>query len=436
VLKLTASAAPLSAAEFRSRIEQLALFESEPQVAVAVSGGPDSLALAILAQAWVLSRGGQICALSVDHGLRPESGGEIEQVRTWLAARSIRHETLVWRGDKPSTGIQEAARTARYGLLEAWCRERGWLHLLTGHHRDDQIETFLLRQDAGSGRDGLAAMPAVRELAGCRILRPLLDVPKARLIATLAAERQPFITDPSNGNLNFARSLLRQTMQGDKADAMFADIRALGRERRQRQQRGHALLACAMALHPAGFARIDPGVLLAAPSGEAERALTLLVSALGGRPYPPRRRSVVRLLETLAGAAPGGHVLGGFRFIRWRGNILALRELAAAPPAARLAPGAALLWDRRFEVSLPAATCPLDLHYLGRDGAAELHQSSPRLADARLPPLIHPVLLGFWDKSGLAAVPSLGYRRDERVALPQVALRPVNCLSHASFAVV
>jgi tRNA(Ile)-lysidine synthase len=429
------SAAPLSAAEFRSRIERLASFESNPQVAIAVSGGSDSLALAILAQQWVRSRGGQICALSVDHGLRPESGAEIEQLGAWLAARSIRHESLTWDGDKPSTGIQEAARTARYLLLEAWCRERGWLHLLTGHHREDQIETFLLRQHAGSGRDGLAAMPAVREIAGCRILRPLLDVPKARLVATLAAERQPFITDPSNRNPNFARTLLRQRMQNADPDAMFADIRSLGRERRQRQQRDYALLARAVALHPAGFAQIDPGVLLAASPGEAERALSLLVSALGGRPYPPRRRSAGRLVETLAGSVPGGHVLSGFRFVPWRGNILALRELAAASRSARLAPGKVLLWDRRFEVFLPETACALDLHYLGRDGAAELHRLSPGLA-ARLPPLTHPVLLGFWDERGLVAVPSLGYRRDERMSPPKVALRPVNCLSSASFAVV
>ncbi len=79
----------------------------------------------------------------------PPSGG-------WLAARSIRHEILVWDGEKPATRIQEAARTARYRLLGEWCRLQGCLHLLTGHHREDQVETYWLRRDARSGPDGLA----------------------------------------------------------------------------------------------------------------------------------------------------------------------------------------------------------------------------------------------------------------------------------------
>src|SRR5207248_5640066 len=89
-------------------------------LAVAVSGGADSLALAILADRWARERGGAICALTVDHRLRPESGDEIRRLRAWLSARGIRHEVLVWTGEKPRTGIQEAARLARYRLLGGW----------------------------------------------------------------------------------------------------------------------------------------------------------------------------------------------------------------------------------------------------------------------------------------------------------------------------
>jgi hypothetical protein len=181
---------------------------------------------------------------------------------------------------------------------------------------------------------------------------------------------------------------------------------------------------------------LDADVLLAAPPDLAERALSALVSTQGGGLYPPRRRSVARLLMVLAGAAPGGYVLGGCRFVVWRRRVLVLRELAAAPAVTRIAPGDVVLWDRRFEVSLAAAAQPLMLGYLGRDGVGELHRQSPGVRHDRLPALIHPVLLGVWDESGLAAVPSLGYRREERVVIPRLAFRPVNCLSHASFAVV
>src|SRR5439155_23111679 len=132
-----------------------------------------------------------------------------QSVAGWLAARGIPHEILRWEGDKPTTGIQEAAREARYRLLTEWCRRHGVLHLLTAHHRGDQVETHLIRRRANSGIDGLAAMSAVRELSGCRLLRPLLAVPKARLAALLAAEGQPFLHDPSNLDPVFERARLR-----------------------------------------------------------------------------------------------------------------------------------------------------------------------------------------------------------------------------------
>ena len=216
-----------------------------------------------------------------------------------------------------------------------------------------------MRQDARSGRDGLAGMSAIREIDGCRILRPLLDVPKARLLATLAAEGQPFICDPSNRNPIFARTRLRERTAGPDLGPALEDIRRLGHERAMREQRCNALLARAGALHPAGFAVLDPEVFLAAPPDVAEPLLSALVSALGGRLYPPRRRAVARLLLVLAAAAPGGHVLGGCRFIAWRARVLILRELAAAAAKVPVEPGTSLLWDRRFRIRLPAAAGPL-----------------------------------------------------------------------------
>jgi tRNA(Ile)-lysidine synthase len=431
-----ALAPPLGLAEFAERLERLALFETAPFVAVAVSGGPDSLALTILADRWARRRGGRICALSVDHGLRPESGAEIRQVAEWLTARSIRYEILVWDGKKPASRIQEAARTARYRLLGEWCRMQGCLHLLTGHHREDQVETYWLRREAGSGPDGLAAMSAVREIDGCRILRPLLDVAKARLVATLAAENQSFLSDPSNRNPAFARTRLRQHDTDVDVEVTLAEVRKRGGERITREQACDALLARAAALHPAGFAVLDADMLLSAPPELVERALSALVTGLGARSYAPRRRSLARLRLTLAGAAPGGSVLGGYRFVAWRGRILVLRELAAAAAPRLITPGDHFFWDGRFDISSPAEARPLTVGYLGQDGVATLHHQLKGLAQGPLPALVHPVLLGFWDEGRLAAVPTLGYRRDQGMVVPRLAFRPVNCLSHASFAVV
>jgi tRNA(Ile)-lysidine synthase len=203
------SKGPFAVEELAAVLAAIGGFESRPAVAVAVSGGPDSLALTLLADRWARRRGGVAWGLTVDHGLRPESAAEARIVAAWLAARGIPHETLVWQGAKPASGIQEAAREARYRLLSEWCRARGILHLFTAHHREDQVETYLIRRRAGSGPDGLAAMSAVRELSGCRLVRPLLAVPRGRLAALLAAEGQPFLRDPSNANPAFERARLR-----------------------------------------------------------------------------------------------------------------------------------------------------------------------------------------------------------------------------------
>jgi tRNA(Ile)-lysidine synthase len=118
-------AEPLTLDEFTAALAALARFETRPFLGVAVSGGPDSLALAILADRWARERHGEMCALTVDHRLRPESGAEARLLRSWLSARAIRHEILAWSADKPEQGIQEAAREARYALLAEWCRQHG-----------------------------------------------------------------------------------------------------------------------------------------------------------------------------------------------------------------------------------------------------------------------------------------------------------------------
>ena len=446
MLSSETSPPPLGLAEFAARLDRLAVFETKPFVAVAVSGGPDSLALAILADRWARRRGGEIRALSVDHRLRPESASELERLAGWLAARSIRHEILVWGGEKPRSRIQEIARATRYRLLAEWCRARGYLHLLIGHQRDDQIETYLLRREAGSGPAGLAAMSAIREIEGCRVLRPLLEVPKGRLLATLAAEGQPFVADPSNRNPVFARTRLRRhaaPADRDWADRDWADrdwiageVARLGRERVARERQGDALVAGAVSLHPAGFAALDRKALLAAPPDLAERALSALLFALAGARYPPRRIAVTHMLRVLGGDARGGRTLGGCRFVEWRGRILVLRELAAAAPPVAVEPGGVVLWDRRFEAASPAGGPALTLGCLGPDGVVELRRQSAASPPAALPRLIYPILPAFWDEKGLLAVPALGYRRDGGISLPRLSFRPVNSLSHASFAVV
>ncbi len=410
---------PLGDAEFAAAMAALGGFEPAPRLAVAVSGGPDSLALAILAERWARARGGGVTALVVDHGLRPDSAAEARRVGAWLAARGIAHALLEWRGPKPATGIQEAARAARYALLAEWCRAHRHLHLLTAHHRDDQAETVLIRRRAGSGPDGLAGMPAVRELAGCRLLRPLLGIARPRLAALLDALGQDFVRDPSNADPAFERARLRLA-GAPAAAAALAEARGFARARTAREAAFAAAAARQVALYPAGFA-----VVAAAAGAEL---LGRLAHTVGGAPYPPRRERVARLHESLAARPDRARTLGGCRFVPWRGRIVVVRELGLAAAPVDLAAAGAVVWDRRFAVAGPA---PFTLGYLGQSGLA-----LPAAARPALPGFVRAVLPALWDRSGLAGVPFIDYRRAGLGNLPALLFRPCMPLSHAGFTVV
>ncbi len=181
------------------------------RVLIAVSGGPDSSALAVLAARWRALResGPRLFAATVDHRLRPSSTSEAEAAGRLCAALGIAHVILPWTAEKPPTGIQEAARAARYGLLAAHARVVGAEAVALAHTRDDQAETVLFRLARGSGLSGLAAMRTVSERDGIVLVRPLLGMPKARLVASLQARGLPFATDPSNFDVRFARPRLR-----------------------------------------------------------------------------------------------------------------------------------------------------------------------------------------------------------------------------------
>jgi tRNA(Ile)-lysidine synthase len=434
------SAASLTLGELSAALAAIGGFEARPLIAVAVSGGPDSLALTILVDRWARERGGQLAALTIDHRLRPEGAEEARILGGWLAARGIAHQVLVWTDPKPTTGIQETAREARYHLLAGWCRERGCLHLLTAHHREDQAETYLIRRRAGSGVDGLAGMSAVREMAGVRLVRPLLAVPKARLAALLTAEGQPFFSDPSNRNPAFERARLRLDDSGGvdaDIDRLSAELRSQGRQRIEREWALDRLLASSVSLHTAGFAVLDTAAICRVEAELFERLLGRVAACIGGAAYPLRRERVARLRAGLLERPEHARTLGGCRFVPWRGKLLVLRELAGAAPPVRLEPGTELIWDRRFAVATPRTAMPgLVLGYLGQFGIIGNRRPLADRKESDLPRLVHPVLPALWDEAGVVAVPRLGYSRPGTASLPTLAFRPLNPLSRAGFTVV
>ena len=189
-------------------------WKTAPAIVLAVSGGPDSLALMWLAARWrrALTRGPRLIAVTVDHGLRPEAAREARDVKHLARTLDLPHRTMRWNGAKPKTGLPAAARTARYRLLVQAARANGATHILTAHTRDDQAETLLMRMLRGSGIAGLAAMARETEREGLMLARPLLDISKSQLVATLSKAKIAFADDPTNRDQSFTRPRLRALM--------------------------------------------------------------------------------------------------------------------------------------------------------------------------------------------------------------------------------
>jgi tRNA(Ile)-lysidine synthase len=189
-----------------------------PALILAVSGGPDSTALLMLMARWrsALKMGPRLLAVTVDHGLRRASAAEARAVKRLARRLGVPHRTVRWKGKKPATGLQQAARETRYRLLAAAAKSAKVGTIVTAHTLDDQAETVLLRMSRGSGLSGLCAMaresPVPANGQEVVLVRPLLDIPKARLIATLARAKIEFADDASNRDPRFTRARLREVM--------------------------------------------------------------------------------------------------------------------------------------------------------------------------------------------------------------------------------
>src|ERR1700681_760587 len=204
-------------------------WKAVPAIVLAVSGGPDSIALMWLAARWrrALARGPRLIAVTVDHGLRSEAAREARDVKRLARILDLPHRTVRWTGTKPRTGLPAAARAARYRLLAQTARAHGATHVLTAHTRDDQAETLLMRMVRGSGIAGLAAMARESEREGVVLARPFLSVSKSQLIATLKKAKIDFADDPTNRDTSFTRTRLRTLMPVLAAEG--GDVRNLAR---------------------------------------------------------------------------------------------------------------------------------------------------------------------------------------------------------------
>ena len=409
----------INATTFDALMSSLGPFEDGPHLAVAVSGGADSMALVLLADNWVRGQGGGVTALTVDHGLRRASTAEVRQLSRWLKGRAIRHQVLRWKGKKPNSGIQAAARQARYELMTDWCHRHGILHLLTAHHGDDQAETIFMRQGKNSGPDGLSGMAAGRALNGVRLLRPLLPKRRKDMEATLMARRQPWLDDPSNEEIRFARVAARRKLRGDEQEIIRLQALAQNAadQRRKNSQRRAVLAAKTVRMHPAGFCRWD------FPDG-SDDALTMALLAdillcIGGGIYRPRRDRLDRLYRNMTDRCTGsrklaqGHTLAGTRILPMVAGFLICREVGRLPPPIALNRDSYGRWDR-FDWRLKCTTKQnLTVGPLGDDGWRQVCMQT----SITLPSPVWPGLPALRRGELVIAVPHLNFASTDLVEL-------------------
>ena len=286
----------------------------QPVLVLAVSGGPDSTALMWLAARWRKRRrhGPKLIAVTVDHGLRPAARREAAAVKRLARRLGVVHRTLRWTGRKPATGLQEKARAARYQLIAAAAARAGATCVLTAHTVDDQAETILFRLARGSGLAGLAGMARVRPLVtpatSVFLVRPLLELPKARLIATLRAAGVASADDPSNRDPRFARTRLRALMPALAREGLDAPrfARLAQRARRVDAAIELAVATAAETLTAGDWAERGPIVFpaqgfAALPAEIALRLLGRAVAAVGDE-GPVELGKLEALFAALAGA--------------------------------------------------------------------------------------------------------------------------------------
>lgn len=402
------------AGKLTSAVELERLFrplEARSHVALAVSGGPDSVALLRLAAAW--NGGPKLSVLTVDHGLRPDSAAEATQVKAWAAALGLEAHVLTLTGRKPATSIQAAAREGRYRTMAEWCVNNGAQGIVTAHTLDDQAETLLMRLARGSGVDGLSAMPAETVLYGVSVFRPLLDIPRKRLEEHLDAIGQGYVRDPSNANPAFERVRFRQAQNalnalGLTARALARSAKRLGRARRALDEAAAATEAYCVCYQPEGHAVINAAAYLQAPEEMQLRILLRVLAVAGGPAQAPQLAAVERAVAWMVEAEESARTLGGCRITRRQTSFVVGREVARMwTPRVTIRPGETVLWDSRFAVHLDReAEADMELLPLwkARPGAGIKRP-------ARLPDFVFQALPALMSAGEIALVPQVSYCR-------------------------
>jgi len=384
--------------------------------AVAVSGGPDSLALAICLQRWALSqpRSIKIKAFIVDHRLRHHSDQEASITKERLAGLGLEADILVWEHSLLSSRIHLMARKARYQLLLKACQENRIGGLFFAHQSEDQAETILMRLAKGSGVDGLAGISPQHTLEGIHILRPFLTIPKERLIATCMAASVPYISDPSNSSEKYARGRLRKILPLLASEGLTIErLNDLGARALEAKEALQFIADRFLREHTSrdevGVLHIDVVAFNAMPYAIAERIIIESLAAIQPHDYAPERHSLRGLLEGLRSHdAMPARTLHGSLIRKTPRHIIVMREVSSITDLVEIQCKSEMTWDGRWRIWLDSQkrTGPFYVRPLGNPPHEVVDNLSPLLR-RRIPQGSYRATLpSIWSDNSLLFVPS------------------------------
>jgi len=339
--------------KFDERINIILQHGPASSIAVAVSGGPDSMFLCYLAQQFCIKHDITLHAITVDHKLRINSSLEAESTRDFLMGQGINDSVILsWDGEKPKSNIQAIAREKRYSLISDYCKSHGIKHLLTGHHKDDQAETVMLRIMRGSGVDGISGMDESSLRNGIMISRPMLAISRSEIIQCIGEIGWNYCNDPSNENDAFTRVKVRKFLSTPSwmflSDKLVLLANNSKRASDYLHQQTENFLKDSCTFCQFGTASLDLDAYKKQHEEIALRAMASILMRIGGNSYPPRLFQLERVYAAIHSPQWKNATLWGCFLKARQGRLIVMREESDIPALTEVKAGQKFLWDNRF----------------------------------------------------------------------------------------
>jgi tRNA(Ile)-lysidine synthase len=389
------------------------------KVAIAISGGADSMALALLANNWAKY---PIITLTVDHKLRPESTNEAEQVSRWMNQKGIEHYILNWEGDKPKSNIQANARNARYELMTEFCKINKIPNLLVAHNKQDQAETLLIRLMRGSGIEGLCGMSDQTTINEIKISRPLLNISKKDLKSYLREQKQGWIEDPSNKDEKYTRVQVRNFINNaEDSDLLIERLakttKTLAQSNSYIEDKISSELKQVCDIRSEGYCILAINKFKALHKEAAYKILSKLIKLIGGDYYKPRFEKIVHLYNNIIhgeySATLGGCEIFASKKEKEQNKLFIVKENIAPQHDLPLSKISSTKWDSRFKITFNEEfTNNFYVGALGKDGFSTLLKKHKEIKQISLPKKVIYTLPALKHLENIVAVPHIHYYED------------------------